>query len=481
MSNIKKHICILDDDKSIRWVLEKAFQKENFMVSSFPDAESILKDFDTINPDIILSDIRMPGISGIDLMDKLKREYPHVPIIIMTAFSDLETTVSSLQKGAYEYLTKPFDIDNVVKIVKNACENNNLNYKKTPLNNTDELPKIIGFSESMQFIYKSIGKISRTDVEVLILGDTGTGKELIAKAIHENSARKHEPFIAINTGAIPTELLESELFGHEKGSFTGAYSQRIGRFEQASEGTLFLDEIGDMPMDVQTRLLRVLQDGEFFRVGGAKSIKVQTRIITATHKNLQKLVDESLFREDLLHRINAIKIELPNLKDRKTDIPELTNYFMKKYCDEYSVKYKILDEGAKKIFVKYDWPGNIRELQNVCKYLSIMSPNDTIKINDLPENIIKKDYDELKAGTENIVKENDYLTDEKNWGVILESWILNRFDGNSKNISKEIDNIYHSILIKSSLKLSKGNKTEAAKILGWGRNTIANKMKSSKD
>ena len=466
MSSIKKHICILDDDKSIRWVLEKAFQKENFMVSSFPDAESILKDFDTINPDIILSDIRMPGISGIDLMDKLKREYPHVPIIIMTAFSDLETTVSSLQKGAYEYLTKPFDIDNVIKIVKNACENNNLNYKKTPLNNTEELPKIIGFSESMQFIYKSIGKISRTNVEVLILGETGTGKELIAKAIHENSARKHEPFIAINTGAIPTELLESELFGHEKGSFTGAYSQRIGRFEQASEGTLFLDEIGDMPMDVQTRLLRVLQDGEFFRVGGAKSIKVQTRIITATHKNLQKLVDENLFREDLLHRINAIKIELPNLKDRKTDIPELTNYFMKKYCDEYSVKYKILDEGAKKIFVKYDWPGNIRELQNVCKYLSIMSPNDKIKINDLPENILK---------------ENDYLNEEKNWGVILESWILNRFDGNSKNISKEIDNIYHSILIKSSLKLSKGNKTEAAKILGWGRNTIANKMKSSKD
>ena len=466
MKNNQKHLCILDDDKSIRWVLEKAFQKENFKVSSFEDAESILKNFEKIKPDIILSDVRMPGISGIDLVERLKREYPHIPIIIMTAFSDLETTVSSLQKGAYEYLTKPFDIDNVISIVKNACENNSLNYKKTPLNDTKELPKIIGLSESMQFIYKSIGKISRTDVEVLILGETGTGKELIAKAIHENSSRKHQPFIAINTGAIPTELLESELFGHEKGSFTGAYSQRIGRFEQASDGTLFLDEIGDMPMDVQTRLLRVLQEGEFFRVGGAKSIKVKTRIITATHKNLQKLVDENLFREDLLHRINAIKIELPNLNERKSDISELTNYFMNKYCEEYDVKHKVLNEESEKIFLKYDWPGNIRELQNVCKYLSIMSPDDTIKLDDLPNNIFNKEKEK---------------SSENDWEMNLEKWILNRFDSNSKNISKEIDSIYNSILIKSSLKMSKGNKTEAAKILGWGRNTISNKMKSSED
>ena len=466
MKNNQKHLCVLDDDKSIRWVLEKAFQKENFKVSSFEDAESILKNFEKIKPDIILSDVRMPGISGIDLVERLKREYPHIPIIIMTAFSDLETTVASLQKGAYEYLTKPFDIDNVISIVKNACENNSLNYKKTPLNDTKELPKIIGLSESMQFIYKSIGKISRTDVEVLILGETGTGKELIAKAIHENSSRKHHPFIAINTGAIPTELLESELFGHEKGSFTGAYSQRIGRFEQASDGTLFLDEIGDMPMDVQTRLLRVLQEGEFFRVGGAKSIKVKTRIITATHKNLQKLVDENLFREDLLHRINAIKIELPNLSERKSDISELTNYFMNKYCEEYNVKHKVLNEESEKIFLKYDWPGNIRELQNVCKYLSIMSPDDTIKLGDLPDNIFNKEKGK---------------SSENGWEMNLEKWILNRFDSNSKNISKEIDSIYNSILIKSSLKISKGNKTEAAKILGWGRNTISNKMKSSED
>ena len=466
MSENKKHICILDDDKSIRWVLEKAFQKENFKVSCFPDAKILLKDFDKIDPDVILSDVRMPGISGIELVEKLKREYPHVPIIIMTAFSDLETTVSALQKGAYEYLTKPFDIDNVVSIVKNACKNNALNYKKTPLNDTKDLTKIIGLSESMQIIYKSIGKISQTNVEVLILGETGTGKELIAKAIHENSPRKQAPFVAINTGAIPTELLESELFGHEKGSFTGAYSQRIGRFEQATDGTLFLDEIGDMPLDVQTRLLRVLQEGEFFRVGGSKAIKVKTRIITATHKNLQKLVDENLFREDLLHRINAIKIQLPNLNERKSDISELTNFFMKKYCNEYDVKHKILSDDSKKFFQKYDWPGNIRELQNVCKYLSIMSPNDIIKPNDLPENILNFEQEFNEGG---------------DWAPILEKWILNRFDGNSKDISKEIDSIYNSILIKSSLKLSNGNKSEAAKILGWGRNTIANKMKSIED
>ena len=260
--------------------------------------------------------------------------------------------------------------------------------------------------------------------------------------------------------------MESELFGHEKGSFTGAYSQRIGRFEQASDGTLFLDEIGDMPMDVQTRLLRVLQEGEFFRVGGAKSIRVKTRIITATHKNLQKLVDENLFREDLLHRINAIKIELPNLSERKSDISELTNYFMNKYCEEYDVKHKVLNEESEKIFLKYDWPGNIRELQNVCKYLSIMSPDDTIKLDDLPNNIFNKEKEK---------------SSENDWEMNLEKWILNRFDSNSKNISKEIDSIYNSILIKSSLKISKGNKTEAAKILGWGRNTISNKMKSSED
>ena len=461
-----KHICVLDDDKSIRWVLDKALKKENYNVSCFENVESFLEDFQKISPDIIISDVRMPGINGIDMLEKIKREYPSIPIIIMTAFSDLETTVSSLQKGAYEYITKPFDIDNVISIVNSACNNISKSSLNSPLDNTNEIPKIIGLSESMQLIYKSIAKIAQTDVEVLILGETGTGKELIAKAIHDNSPRKDESFIAINTGAIPTELLESELFGHEKGSFTGAYNQRIGRFEQASDGTLFLDEIGDMPLDVQTRLLRVLQEGEFFRVGGSKSIKVKTRIITATHKDLNYLVRQNLFREDLLHRINAIKIELPNLQKRKSDIMELANYFMIQFSKEFKVPLKSLDDEVKKIFLRYAWPGNIRELQNVCKYLSVMSTDSIITINELPKDLLAKEDNHNKS---------------ENWEEILESWILKEFNSDSENISEKINNVYESILIKSALKLSGGNKTEAAKILGWGRNTITNKMKSIKN
>ena len=461
-----KHICVLDDDKSIRWVLDKALKKENYNVSCFENVESFLEDFQKISPDIIISDVRMPGINGIDMLQKIKREYPSIPIIIMTAFSDLETTVSSLQKGAYEYITKPFDIDNVISIVNSACNNISKSSLNSPLDNTNEIPNIIGLSESMQLIYKSIAKIAQTDVEVLILGETGTGKELIAKAIHDNSPRKDESFIAINTGAIPTELLESELFGHEKGSFTGAYNQRIGRFEQASDGTLFLDEIGDMPLDVQTRLLRVLQEGEFFRVGGSKSIKVKTRIITATHKDLNYLVRQNLFRDDLLHRINAIKIELPNLQTRKSDIMELANYFMIQFSKEFKVPLKSLDDEVKKIFLRYAWPGNIRELQNVCKYLSVMSTDSIITINELPKDLLAKEDNHNKS---------------ENWEEILESWILKEFNSDSENISEKINNVYESILIKSALKLSGGNKTEAAKILGWGRNTITNKMKSIKN
>ena len=461
-----KHICVLDDDKSIRWVLDKALRKENYNVSCFENVESFLEDFQKISPDIIISDVRMPGINGIDMLEKIKREYPSIPIIIMTAFSDLETTVSSLQKGAYEYITKPFDIDSVISIVNSACNNISKSSLNSPLDYTNEIPKIIGLSESMQLIYKSIAKIAQTDVEVLILGETGTGKELIAKAIHDNSPRKDESFIAINTGAIPTELLESELFGHEKGSFTGAYNQRIGRFEQASDGTLFLDEIGDMPLDVQTRLLRVLQEGEFFRVGGSKSIKVKTRIITATHKDLNYLVRQNLFREDLLHRINAIKIELPNLQTRKSDIMELANYFMIQFSKEFKVPLKSLDDEVKKIFLRYAWPGNIRELQNVCKYLSVMSTDSIITINELPKDLLAKEDNHNKS---------------ENWEEILESWILKEFNSDSENISEKINNVYESILIKSALKLSGGNKTEAAKILGWGRNTITNKMKSIKN
>ena len=462
MTKKNRHIFVVDDDKSIRWVLEKTLTKNNFKVSCFVDVKSMLDDLEKITPNVIISDIRMPGINGTDMLEQVKREYPKIPVIMMTAFSDLETTVMSLKKGAYEYVTKPFDINEITALVEKACKSAATSYLKPKIATSKNISKIIGLSESMQKIYKLIGKIAQTDVDVLILGETGTGKELIAKSIHENSDRKDKPFIAINTGAIPTELLESELFGHEKGSFTGAYNQRIGRFEQASDGTLFLDEIGDMPIDVQTRLLRVVQEGEFFRVGGTKSIKVKTRIITATHKNLKLLVANDLFREDLLHRINAIKIELPRLQNRSSDILVLAENFLEEYSKEYKVVLKILTPDVKKYFLKYDWPGNIRELQNVCKYLSIMSTDQEITTDDLPRDLLA---------------ENSLTINDKNWGDVLESWILGEFNKNSIDISKNIDSIYESILIKSSLKLSNGNKTEAAKILGWGRNTITNKIK----
>ena len=457
-----KKVFVIDDDKSIRWILEKAFTKAGYDVNCYENTENIKKNIIKHAPNIIISDIRMPGESGLEMLENVRREFPKIPIIIMTAFSDLESTVSSLQKGAYDYITKPFDIKEMISSVEKSLKNKISLESKTKSYLSRKTSKIIGSSESMQDIYKAIGKISSANVDVMILGETGTGKELIAKAIHENSDRKNNPFIAINTGAIPTELLESELFGHEKGSFTGAYSQRVGRFEQASEGTLFLDEIGDMPPDVQTRLLRVLQEGEFFRVGGTKSIRVKTRIITATHKNLQLLVAKDLFREDLLHRINAIRIELPSLRERKSDIMILAEHFLKEYSEEYNIPLKNFDNDVKKILQKYSWPGNIRELQNICKYLCVMVKNNEISKNDLPKEIKESEIDNSKV---------------RNWEELLETWILNNYDKDSKNISKATDKIYTSTLIKSALRLTNGNKTEAAKVLGWGRNTITNKMK----
>ena len=454
-------VWVLDDDKSIRWVFEKALAKANITFECFSNTNEAINKFNHEKPQAIISDIRMPGESGIEFLTKVKNKFPEIPIIIMTAYSDLDTAVTAFQKGAFEYISKPFDITKVVHIIEQALESVN---KKIDNEVLGDLPEIIGQAKSMQDVFRAIGRLSQSNAMVLLNGESGSGKELVAKAIHKNSHRKSNAFIAINAAAIPNDLLEAELFGFEKGAFTGANSQRKGKFEQANQGTLFLDEIGDMPMEVQTRLLRVLQEGEFFRVGGSKPIKVKTRVITATHKDLKMLVAKDLFREDLLHRINAIKIILPSLKDRRSDILDLTNHFINIYSEEYKTPQKNLTDDVKKIFLKYDWPGNIRELQNICKYLTIMSSGSEVTLEDLPKELLNE-VDEL----ENI----------KSWEDILELWILKSYNNKSINISKDIDIAYEKILIKSSLKLSNGNKTEAAKILGWGRNTISNKIKNN--
>ena len=461
-----KKVWVLDDDKSIRWVFEKALTKAGLPCQSFSNTNEAINQFNHEIPSVIVSDIRMPGESGIEFLTKVKEKFPLIPIIIMTAYSDLDTAVSAFQKGAFEYIAKPFDIDKVLEVINQALDQTDLMNKESDVSEKN-LPEIIGQAQSMQEVFRAIGRLSKSNATVLLNGESGSGKELVANAIHKNSDRKDFPFIAINTAAIPRDLLEAELFGHEKGSFTGAQNLRKGRFEQSDGGTLFLDEIGDMPMEVQTRLLRVLQEGEFFRVGGSKPIKVKTRVITATHKDLKMLVAKDLFREDLLHRINAIKIILPSLKDRRSDILDLTNHFINIYSEEYKTSQKNLTDDVKKIFLKYDWPGNIRELQNICKYLTIMSSGSEVTLEDLPKELL------------NEVDELDELENIKSWEDILELWILKSYNNKSINISKDIDIAYEKILIKSSLKLSNGNKTEAAKILGWGRNTISNKIKNN--
>ena len=458
-----KKIFVVDDDKSIRWVLEKALTKNNYKVFVYDDPKAMILDIENFKPDVIISDIRMPGMSGIDMLEKIKREYPKIPIIIMTAFSDLETTVSSLKKGAYDYITKPFDINETVKLVEKASNNLRQAYSQDKIKYTKDVSKIIGMSESMQVIYKSIGKIAKTDVGVLILGKTGTGKELIAKAIHDNSDRKDNPFIAINTGAIPTELLESELFGHEKGSFTGAYSQRIGRFEQSTDGTLFLDEIGDMPIDLQTRLLRVLSEGQFYRVGGQDLITVDVRVIAATHQDLETLVKSGQFREDLFHRLNVIRIKVPPLRERVEDIPLLSQYFLNKSAKQLNVKLKSLSPEVIEYFKNLFWQGNVRQLENICHWLTVMAPGNVIHVSDLPAEL---NSEPVSAGTES-----------SNWKENLGREVSKILLTGEVDIFKDFTHMFESELIIQALRYTKGRKVEAAKLLGIGRNTITRKIK----
>tara|TARA_B100001057_G_scaffold266449_1_gene266612 strand:- start:1796 stop:3175 length:1380 start_codon:yes stop_codon:yes gene_type:complete len=451
-----KNIWVVDDDESIRWVLEKGLVDSGMRVETFDSAHKVIKKLETENPKLILTDIRMPGPSGIDLLDKVKELRPEIPVIIMTAHSDLDSAVESYEHGAWEYLPKPFDIDEAILMVKRATKSDEI---KNDITNESQA-EVIGEATAMQEVFRAIGKLSNSNSTVLLNGESGTGKELVARALYQHSPRKEKPFIALNMADIPKELLEAELFGHEKGAFTGAEEKRIGRFEQADGGTLFLDEIGDMQLETQTRLLRVLSNGEFYRVGGREPIKVDVRIITATHQNIENLVKEGGFREDLFHRLNVIKLSLPKLSERKEDIPNLVRHFFQISSEELNEDKKFLSEEVEEYFKTLSWPGNVRQLENTCRWLTVMSPSREVKLEDLP--------DDLKI--ENSEDIND-------WTKVLEIWSENYLAKGNEKLLEEAIPQFEKTIIRVALKKTKGRKKEAAELLGWGRNTLTRKIK----
>ena len=460
-------VWILDDDRSIRWVLEKSLEKTGLKTESFENGNELLQRLTQVSPEAIISDIRMPGISGLDLLSKVHETHPELPVIIMTAHYDLDSAVSSYSRGAFEYLPKPFDISEAIAMANRALAHSReqkANGKKTEV--LPESQEIIGEAPAMQEVFRAIGRLSQSNISVLINGESGTGKELVAQALHQHSPRKEESFVPLNVAAIPKELIESELFGHEKGAFTGATSQRTGRFEQAHGGTLFLDEIGDMPAETQTRLLRVLSDGEFYRVGGHTSIKVDVRIIAATHQNLEKLVEQHLFREDLFHRLNVIRIHIPKLADRREDIPKLATHFLNSAAKELNTESKILNAETEQYLTRLEWPGNVRQLENFCRWITVMASGREVHIDDLPP--------ELKEHEEQNVNALD-------WTNGLRLWADKQLMLGNKSILNEITPIFEKTMIDSALKHSAGGKREAAILLGWGRNTLTRKLKQFSD
>jgi two-component system nitrogen regulation response regulator GlnG len=460
----KATIWLIDDDDSIRWVLDKALSKAGFNTEIFSSADDALEHLINVNklPEVVVTDIRMPGTSGLGLLDKLHREHPETPVIIMTAHTDLDSAVASYDQGAYEYLPKPFDINDAITLVERAVEH--ARTQKTSSSSTEEKSTlIIGEAPAMQDIFRAIGRLSQSDLTVLISGESGTGKELVAESLHQHSPRRDGPFIAINTGAIPAELLESELFGHEKGAFTGALAQHKGRFEQAESGTLFLDEIGDMPAEAQTRLLRVLSEGRFFRVGGRKEIKVDVRIIAATNQDLEKRVSEGKFREDLFHRLNVVRLRIPSLHERAEDIPQLLTFFLKRTAKELNVDEKQFTDKTINFLSTLQWPGNVRQLENTCRWLSVMAPSKQIRIDDLPQDI--------RQGSANST------TSQESWQDALRLHLKKQFAQDQENILENLEPEFERILIETALEHTGRRKIEAARLLGWGRNTLTRKLK----
>jgi two-component system nitrogen regulation response regulator GlnG len=459
------NVWVIDDEESIRTICTSALE-DLFNVESFSSASEALLALNSTTPGLIITDIKMPGMSGLEFLNKVSEKFPDLPTIIITAHANIDNALSAYKGGAFEYLTKPFDINEIRKLAIKATRSSKPHHDEIAQESNS---RIIGKAESMQEVFKAIGKISKTDITVLIRGESGTGKELIAQSVHENSSRSNEPFIAINVAAIPHELLESELFGHEKGSFTGAQSQRIGRVEQALGGTLFLDEIGDMHPELQTRLLRVLSSREFYRVGGQKPIKSDVRIIAATNQNIESLIKTGKFREDLYHRLNVFRIELPPLRKRKEDIPSLVKYFLKKSADEIKSDQKDIEDPAMEVLNEYDWPGNIRQLENTCRYITVMAPSTSITLDDIPDEV--KNIDMGIRNSHRV----DMIDSNMNWEESLSDHIRNILQDKNDltNLSKDLE----KILLQEALKASKGRRIDAAKILGLGRNTITRKIK----
>jgi two-component system nitrogen regulation response regulator GlnG len=457
-------VWVVDDDSSIRWVLERALSQAGIGNESFGDADELLQRISSEQPDVIISDIRMPGTDGLALLSRINDEYPEMPVIITTAHSDLDSAVESYQRGAFEYLPKPFDLDEVVAITERALAQ--AREKKGVAPPLEELPEteIIGEAPAMQEVFRAIGRLAHSNITVLINGESGTGKELVARALHRHSPRAGAPFIALNMAAIPKDLMESELFGHEKGAFTGANSMRQGRFEQANGGTLFLDEIGDMPADTQTRLLRVLADGEFYRVGGHTSVNVDVRIIAATHQDLEALVRQGLFREDLFHRLNVIRIHIPRLSERRVDIPRLMQYFFQQAAEELGGETKILLPETEAFLTGLDWPGNVRQLENTCRWITVMASGREVHLSDLPPELGKDSSPVAES-------------EASDWRDLLYRWARNELVQGKHHILQEATPAFEKVMIEVALQHSQGRKRDAAELLGWGRNTLTRKIK----
>jgi len=458
-----KPVWIVDDDRSIRWVLEKALEREGIAYQAFASTHEVLQAFATGDPCVLVSDIRMPGESGLLLLDKVKERFPRLPVIIMTAYSDLDSAVAAFQGGAFEYLPKPFDVDHAVALIRRAMAEAPAQAAVETASGT--APEMLGQAPAMQEVFRAIGRLSQSNATVLITGESGTGKELVARALHRHSPRAPRPFIAINTAAIPKDLLESELFGHERGAFTGAQSARRGRYEQAEGGTLFLDEIGDMPPDLQVRLLRVLADGEYYRVGGQAPQKSNVRVIAATHQNLEERVRQGLFREDLLHRLDVVRLRLPPLRERQDDIAPLARHFLLKSARELAVEPKLLSGAALKVLAAFAFPGNVRQLENICHWITVMAPGQRIDVADLPA--------ELR---ETPAVAGDAGAGTPDWRAALDRELTQALARGEQGVGDRLLREFKRTLILRSLVHTGGHRLEAAQRLGWGRNTLTRKI-----